>query len=177
MEKSECFAQFESLGKASQPEFFDQLLKVIEIIYLFDDFRRDELSVVAEEMYCYRAPAGCQILYEGESGDFMMLLLEGTVEIVKLDGSGHPQRIGTAKAGKTLGEMSLIDGDPRSASCLALSPVTFATLDREHLSHIFETNPKIGIKILTLLVLLLNQRLRTVNHQLVELLDHRADWL
>ncbi len=75
-------------------------------------------------MRCYRAPLGTEIIREGDDGDFMVLILEGSVEIVKKDIRGQAQIMGTAGPGKTLGEMSLIDGEPRFASCVALEPVT-----------------------------------------------------
>lgn len=81
-------------------------------------------------MACYRAPSGTEIIRDGEMGDFMFLILDGSVEITKQDAHGQLQAISTAGPGKTLGEMSLIDGEPRFASCMALTAIEFAVLDR-----------------------------------------------
>jgi len=84
-----------------------------------------------------------------------------------------PQIMGTAGPGKTLGEMSLIDGEPRFASCIALDKVEVAVLDRESLSRIIADEPRIGVKLMMELLMLLNQRLRGVSAQLLECMEAR----
>jgi CRP/FNR family cyclic AMP-dependent transcriptional regulator len=93
--------------------FVGRIREIIEVIKLFEDFDPTNWKALARYMRCYRAPLGTEIIREGDTGDFMLLLLEGSVEIVKKDVRGLPQIMGTAGPGKTLGEMSLIDGEPR----------------------------------------------------------------
>jgi CRP-like cAMP-binding protein len=154
------------LGDASH--FVDLLLQVIEHIRLFEDFDRGEIEMLAAHLRCYRAPAGAVVIREGESGDFMVILLDGECEIVKNDPAGVPRRISLAGPGKTLGEMSMIDGEPRFASCIAREDTLFAVLDRDSLSRIIAADPRLGIKILMELVLLLSQRLRSASGKLVQ---------
>lgn len=160
------FSIFESLGDAEP--FVERIHEIIEHIQLFEDFERADVLSLARHMACYRAPAGSEIIREGEQGDFMLLLLEGSMEIVKIGGNGLPQRIGLVGPGKILGEMSLVDGEPRFASCNASEAVTFAVLGREGLGHILVHEPHLGIKILMELLLLLNQRLRSVSGRLMQ---------
>jgi len=70
--------------------------------------------------------------------------------------------------------MSLIDGEPRFASCISTSELVFAVLDRERLSRVISGEPNIGVKILMELLMLLNQRLRSVSQQLMNCLEKRA---
>jgi CRP-like cAMP-binding protein len=161
----------ESLGDAVP--FVGRIGEIIEVIKLFEDFEADELAGLARYMRCYRAPLGTEIIREGDDGDFMLLLLDGRVEIVKKDVRGLPQIMGAAGPGKTLGEMSLIDGEPRFASCVALDTVEFAVLDRESLSHIIAEEPGIGVKLMMELLMLLNQRLRSVSRQLMDCMEAR----
>jgi CRP/FNR family transcriptional regulator, cyclic AMP receptor protein len=153
--------------------FVGRIGDIIEAIQLFEDFEADELHGLARYMRCYRAPPGTEIIREGDDGDFMLLLLDGGVEIVKKDVRGLPQIMGTAGPGKTLGEMSLIDGAPRFASCVALDAVEFAVLDRESLSRVIAENPLIGVKLMMQLLMLLNQRLRSVSAQLLDCMEAR----
>lgn len=153
--------------------FVGRIREIIEVIQLFEDFDPDELEGLARYMRCYRAPLGTEIICEGDAGDFMLLLLEGSVEIVKKDVRGLAQIMATAGPGKTLGEMSLIDGEPRFASCVALDTVAFAVLDREGLSRIITEEPRIGVKLLMELLMLLNQRLRSVSKQLMDCMEAR----
>jgi len=153
--------------------FVGRIREIIEVIALFEDFEADELEGLARFMRCYRAPLGTEIIHEADDGDFMLLLLDGHVEIVKKDVRGLPQIMATAGPGKTLGEMSLIDGAPRFASCVALDTVEFAVLDRESLSRLIAEEPRIGVKLMMELLMLLNQRLRTVSAQLLECMEAR----
>lgn len=165
------FASLETLGDGTA--FVDRILGIIEHIHLFEDFGRDEIEILGRYLKAYRAPAGREIIREAEPGDFMVLLIEGSVEIVKLDSRGLPQCLAVAGPGKTLGEMSLIDGEPRFASCVTREPCVFAALDRTALSRIVAEQPKIGVKILMELLMLLNQRLRIVSGELMKCLDNQ----
>jgi CRP-like cAMP-binding protein len=161
----------EFLGDATP--FVGRIREIIEVIQLFEDFEADELEGLARYMRCYRTPPGSEIIREGDDGDFMLLLLDGGVEIVKKDVRGLPQIMGNAGPGKTLGEMSLIDGAPRFASCVAIGAVEIAVLDRESLSRIIAEEPRIGVKLLMELLMLLNQRLRSVSGQLMDCMEAR----
>ncbi|KAF0164115.1 MAG: putative Crp/Fnr family transcriptional regulator [Rhodocyclaceae bacterium] len=161
----------ELLGDAMP--FVGRIREIIEVIKLFEDFEADEVEGLARYMRCYRAPPGTEIIREGDDGDFMLLLLSGAVEIVKKDVRGLPQIMGSAGPGKTLGEMSLIDGEPRFASCIALDTVEIAVLDREGLSRMITEEPRVGIKLMMELLMLLNQRLRSVSAQLMDCVEAR----
>lgn len=165
------FAEFENLGDAQA--FVERILGVIEHIQLFEGFTREEVAVFARYLQCYRAPLGSQVIREGDSGDFMLLLIDGSMEIVKKSLGGLPARIGTADPGKTLGEMSLIDGEPRFASCITLEECLFAVLDRDSLTRIVTEAPALGVKILMEFLMLLNQRLRNVSGQLMRCMEDR----
>ena len=167
------FAAFVFLGDATG--FVDRILEIIEHIRLFEDFERAEIDALTRYFRCYHAAPGAEIIREGEAGDFMLLLIEGSVEIVKLDPRGLPQRMAIAGPGKTLGEMSLIDGEPRFASCVTLEPTLFAVLDRAALIRVVAEEPKVGVKILMELLMLLNQRLRAVSGELISQRFKRAD--
>ena len=171
MTAHETLNKLDMLGDAIP--FVGRIREIIETIQLFEDFEAAELEQLAAYMRCYRAPTGTEIIAENEPGDFMILILEGWVEIVRKDTQGLPQRIATAGPGKTLGEMSLIDGEPRFASCVSLGIVEFALLDRETLSRLITEHPRIGVKLMMELLMLLNQRLRHVSAQLMACMDAR----
>ncbi|MDP1524458.1 MAG: cyclic nucleotide-binding domain-containing protein [Rhodocyclaceae bacterium] len=174
MDKAELtgsFGSIELLGDASSS--VDRILAIVGHINLFEDFSHEDIENLARYMRCCRVGPGVELIREGETGDFMLLVLEGTVEIVKIDPRGMPQRLAMAGPGKTLGEMSLIDGEPRFASCLTLEPTVFAVLDRDSLANVISDEPRIGVKILMELLMLLNQRLRAVSGDLMKCLENQ----
>jgi CRP/FNR family transcriptional regulator, cyclic AMP receptor protein len=166
---SERLAHLEHLGPAA--DFASQIHALIPKCALLENFTAGEVRLLTHFMEMYRAAAGVEIIREAEGGDFMMMILEGTVEVRKRDRSNKPQLIATVEAGKTLGEMSMIDGEARFATCVAIEPAVMAVLDRENLARIIVEQPMLGAKILMELVLMLSRRLRSTSQRLLGLLD------
>ena len=104
----------------------------------------------------------------------MLMVLEGKRRGAKRDRWNTPQLLAAVEAGRTLGEMSMIDGEPRFATCVAAEPALIAVLDRESLARIIVEQPLLGAKILMELVLMLSQRLRATSQRLLGLLDEQA---
>jgi len=156
----------ERLGIGSN--FIPLIEKVLSDSTLLSSFTAEDLRQFASFLQIYKVGTGVPFIIEGDPGDFMVMVLEGYVEVFKKGVDGERSLVGVAPPGKTLGEMSLIDGEPRFASCIAATPVTFAALPRKGLEHIMKDQPQLGQKILLQLVLLLNQRLRHVSAQLLQ---------
>jgi CRP-like cAMP-binding protein len=132
-ERPKNLTQLEHLGDATK--FSAQIHALIPRCDLLENFSTAEVRLLAHFMDVYRAPAGVEIIREGEGGDFMLMLIEGKVEVQKQDRWNTPQLIAVVEAGKTLGEMSMIDGEPRFATCIAVEPTLVAVLDRENLAR------------------------------------------
>jgi CRP/FNR family transcriptional regulator, cyclic AMP receptor protein len=160
---------FQRLGDGTA--FVEQIYGMLDRIQLFEDFERAEIRMLSHFLEVYRVPAGSEIIREGEPGDYMLLVIEGEVDIFKNDRDGQRKRIAIVGAGKTLGEMSMIDGEPRFSTCIAATEVTFGVLSRDKLSHIIAQQPMLGAKILMELVLMLSQRLRQTSAKLVNFLE------
>jgi CRP-like cAMP-binding protein len=164
--------RLEHLGDATQ--FSEKIHALIPRCTLLENFSPAEVRLLAHFMDVYRAEPGTEVIREGEGGDFMLMLIEGSVEVQKRDRWNTPQVIAVVEPGKTLGEMSMIDGEPRFATCVAVEPVLVAVLDRENLARIIVEQPMLGAKILMELVLMLSQRLRHTSSRLLSLLDERS---
>ena len=165
-------AHLQHLGDATQ--FAGQMHALIPKCALLENFSAPEVQLLAHFMDVYRVEPAAEIIREGDSGDFMMMVLEGRVEVQKRDRWNTPQLLASVDAGRTLGEMSMIDGEPRFATCLAAEPSLIAVLDRESLARIIVEQPLLGAKILMELVLMLSQRLRATSKRLLGLLDDHA---
>jgi CRP/FNR family transcriptional regulator, cyclic AMP receptor protein len=162
----------ESLGDAT--EFASQIHALIPKCRLLENFLPDEVQALADFMDVYRAEPGVEIIREGDGGDFMLMIIEGKVEVHKRDRWNTPQLLAVVEAGRTLGEMSMIDGQPRFATCIAVEPTLVAVLDRENLARIIVEQPLLGAKVLMELVLMLSQRLRATSGRLLGLLDEQS---
>jgi CRP/FNR family cyclic AMP-dependent transcriptional regulator len=171
-ERPSQLTHLEVLGDATR--FSGQLHALIPKCALLENFSPAEVRLLAHFMTVYSAPMGTEIIREGDGGDFMLMIIEGKVDVVKRDRWNAPQLIAVVEPGKTLGEMSMIDGEPRFASCVASEPSLVAVLDREALARIIVEQPMLGAKILMELVLMLSQRLRATSARLLGVLDDNA---
>lgn len=148
---------------------------------LLQDFSAAEADVLGAMMLHVKAQPGQILITEGDVTDWMMLLLRGTVDVGKRLGHdaapeerGDNTRLAVVRSGAVLGEMSMFDGEPRYASCWALSEVEAAVLDRAAVAVLIKTQPEIGAKLLVKLTQLLAQRLRNTSTQLVKALRART---
>jgi CRP/FNR family cyclic AMP-dependent transcriptional regulator len=148
---------------------------------LLEDFTPDEADVLGSLMLHVRAAPGQMLITEGDVDDWMMLLLRGTVDVGKRIGPeadrevrGDNTRLAVLRPGAVLGEMSMFDGEPRYASCWALSEVEAAVLDRGAVARLIKSRPEIGAKLLVKLTQLLAQRLRNTSSQLVKVLRQQT---
>ena len=159
----------EALGDATQ--FAAQIHSMITYSPLFENFNLAEVRLMSHFMQVYRAEPGVEIIHEGEAGDFMMLLIEGRIEVFKQDRWNAPRLIALITPGQSLGEMSMIDGEPRFATCIAADPCLLSVLSRESLARIILEQPILGAKVLMELVMMLSQRLRQTSSKLVSYMD------
>ena len=157
------------IGRAS--EFADEIHTLMAKTPLFSGLDIDETRKLGAFMYVYEAPPGVTVISEGESGDFMMLLMNGMVDVLRRNRYNYPSRIAVAHSGHALGEMSMFDGEPRFASCVTLEYSRIAVLTRDALMLVLSDEPKLGNKILLKLVQLLSERLRQTSAKLVSYLE------
>ena len=147
---------------------------------LLHDFTAQEADALGEAMLLVRAQPGQLLIGEGQISDWMMLLLRGTVDVGKRRIGVSPDRAGPAditrlavlKEGAVIGEMSMLDGEPRYASCWALSVIEAGVLSRAAVGRLIASNPAVGAKLLVKLTQLLAQRLRNTSSQLVKALHN-----
>lgn len=107
------------------------------------------------------------IFNEGDAGTFMCIVHQGSVVVRKLNPDGKAVDIATLRRGRTLGEMAVLDGERRSASCIAASYCQLLTLGRDSLDKMCEESPKVAAKIIRALAISLSKRLRMVDGQLL----------
>jgi len=164
-------AHLEYLGDAIK--FAAQIHELIPKCTLLENFAPAEVRLLARFMQVYRVDPGVEIIREGDGGDFMLMIVDGKVEVHRRDRWNTPQLLAVVEAGRTLGEMSMIDGEARFATCIAVEPALIAVLDRESLARIIVEQPLLGAKILMELVLMLSQRLRATSQRLLGLLNEQ----
>ena len=119
-----------------------------------------EAMVIVDLMRPKHIAAGSVFITEGESLyiDYMMLVLAGEVAVeTRRPSSDEKRLVNLLGSGSTLGEMSMIDGQPRLVSCRAQSDLSVAILTRTSLQELLSTHPAIAAKLLLTLHLRASQ--------------------
>ena len=168
-ERPQQLAHLEYLGDATQ--FAGQMLTLIPRCTLLENFSPAEVELLAHFMGVFRAAPGVEVIREGDGGDFMLMVIEGRIEVHKRDRWNSTQLLAVVEAGRTLGEMSMIDGEPRFATCRTTQATTFAVLTRDNMAKIILERPQLGSKILVKLVTMLSARLRQTSAKLMRYME------
>lgn len=137
---------------------------------LLEDFHEAEAAILGRYMERVLAAPGQQLITEGQINDWM-LLLAGTVDVTKRRPDGSATRLAVVGPGAVLGEMSMLDGEARYATCTAIEAVAAAVLRREAMGRLIADHPAVGAKLLVKITQLLAQRLRNTSNQLVRKVD------
>jgi CRP/FNR family transcriptional regulator, cyclic AMP receptor protein len=161
--------ELERLGAGSAR--LEEIFALIGNSQFFAEFSREDISILVGYLEIYRAQPGDMIIREGDGGDFMLLILEGDVDILKKGVRGEQRHMTSVGPGMTLGEMSMIDGEPRFATCLATRATLFAVLTRDNMAKIILDHPSLGAKLLVKLVTMLSLRLRQTSGKLLQYME------
>ncbi len=102
-------------------------------------------------------PQGQRIFSEGEPGDVMYVVTEGEVDLVARD-----TVIETLAPGDILGEMALIDKNPRSATAIARTNCRLAPINEARFTYLVQQTPYFAIQVMRVMA----HRLRSMDEQL-----------
>ncbi len=129
----------------------------------------EEARVVVRYMTPRFLPSGTTFIEEGDSGDggFMALVIEGDVVVEQITVKRtEPITVRVLGPGALVGEMGLVDNEPRSASITASSDVMCAILTREAVDRMVTEDPVMAAKLLLSVSAHIAERLRNTSRQL-----------
>lgn len=128
-------------------------------VELFSSLDKRELQTLAKSSQERTYSAGTTLFSQGDSGSGLYILKSGKVSITQRSGAqGAEKEINTVGAGETLGEMALLDDQPRSATVTAVEDVTALLLPVWEFRGVIKSHPDIALKLLATL----SRRLRKV---------------
>ena len=118
----------------------------LQRVPLFSGFSEDELRRVADLSRIIEAPAGTVITQIGDAGDSFFIIIDGMAAVRTPVGPGSQ-----LQPGDCFGEMSLVDGEPRSATIVATTDLRVLVVDRSHFWRLLDETPELMRRILTIL--------------------------
>ncbi len=139
------------------------LLAHVPFFQLLDD---EERNFLAGELDVVRFREGEMVFSYGDPGDALFVIRSGEVEAFFKDDTGERIVLETATDGDFFGELSLLDGGPRTASVVVTRDVEALRVDRSDLDHLLRLHPEAALGLLTAM----GKRMRVT----AELLRHTA---
>jgi CRP-like cAMP-binding protein len=147
-----------------------EVLRFLSETYLFHQVDRADLEMILkvgnEEAY----DAEEEIVGEGDLGDALFVILDGSVDIVK-KGTKGPVKLARLQPKDFFGEMALIDLEPRSASSVASKQTKVRRFPSDQICSVLEGNTKVLSLLITRIAKHLSRRLRMANEQILSLME------
>jgi CRP-like cAMP-binding protein len=139
-------------------------------IAIFADLGASDLKLVTKFMHVSRIDQGGTVFEEGDVGDCVCFVVEGSVVVLKKTEKGIQRRIAELGAGSSIGEMAVIGKFRRFATVKSSSSTTLLTLSRDRFNQICDDYPWVGVKILRAIAQLLSENLKKTSENLSELM-------
>lgn len=138
-------------------------LKNVELFHNIPNSVLVDIAALLEEESFEK---GQYVVNEGDLGKELYIIVKGEVEVVV---GGN--RVAVMKAGKSFGEMALIDSQPRSADIIALEDLLLLKMERDDFHEILKQREEVSLGV----VKVLNQRIRDLNQKLTEKSKRKND--
>jgi CRP/FNR family transcriptional regulator, cyclic AMP receptor protein len=119
---------------------------VLSDVPLFSELSKRHLRRVADLMEEERFHEGAAVVEEGDQGDSLYVILEGQADVVR-----GKRTVDHVLPGDFFGEISLLDGGPRTATVRAATPLVVLAIRRKPFSHMLQQEPEIAVKVLSAL--------------------------
>ena len=140
-------------------------IELLQSVSIFWDLNEDELGHIADKMVAKHFENGNYIFLEDSEGEQCFFVLEGSVKVTRLSKDGREVILAMLNEGDFFGEMSLLDGESRSANVIALEKTKVLTLDRNDFIAVVNDYPQIAVQLLKELA----RRLRKSDRQIASL--------
>ena len=109
-------------------------LPLLRPVPIFRGLSKGALLEVARNSTEVAYPAGATVVKQGDPGDLLCVIVKGTVEVIR---DNRP--VAQMTAGSYFGEISLIDGRPRSASVVAVDDIVLLTVSSADFDSLLNT--------------------------------------
>jgi len=124
-------------------ELNEDIVRELRKVELFQPLGEPDIRILADSSSILRYTRGESMVLQGDMGDSLYIIRSGTVEVTLKTGKNDPVSVATLGTGACFGEMSLLTGEPRSATVSALEETQVVVVRKDGLKAIFESNPSL----------------------------------
>lgn len=129
-----------------------ELEKILKGIDLFAELGDEEIRSIAQLVSTRRYRAKETVVRQQDPGGELFAIIEGHAKVVTSDAEGRDTALDIMGPKDVFGEISLLDGAPRSATIVTLSPCSMVALQGEHFEAFLEEHPKVAVHLLKVTV-------------------------
>ncbi|MBL8361277.1 MAG: cyclic nucleotide-binding domain-containing protein [Rubrivivax sp.] len=152
-----------------RPELAARTVALLRTKSALFDLDEAEARCIVDYMRVVNLPRGATVFREGDAArtDHLLLILAGDVSVDMSDGDrvdGLP--VSVLGPGSVVGEMALLDGGPRSATCTAMNDVIAAGISRAGLQRLAHEHPQVALRLMVAIAQRVGDRLRALGEQL-----------
>jgi CRP-like cAMP-binding protein len=126
----------------------DKKVDFLKTITLCEDFSKDNLNKLAKSSNVRSFKKRTTIFMQSEPGEIFYIIVEGLIKITKIDQQGNEVIFAILSPGDFFGEMSIIDGDLRSANAISLTDVTLFTYPKKTFYGFIKDNFEFALNIM-----------------------------
>lgn len=148
-------------------EKYVKYAQVLEKTKWADEFSWEHIRHICHYIRPVSAKKGAIVFKEGDKEESLGIIVKGSINILKKS-ENKIKKVATLKSSQTFGEMSLIDGEPRSASGVAAEDTIIFFVEKDNLLKLAADHPKLGFQILWKISKLISQHLRKTTGKLVD---------
>lgn len=124
------------------------MINFLKLVPLFSSLKDEELDAILSYSSKVNYPKNKIIFIENEEGDELYMILKGSVKVVRISEGGEEIILAVLQKGDFFGEMSLLDGKPRSATVISNEDSTLILFNKNNFEKVIEKYPRIALKLL-----------------------------
>jgi CRP/FNR family cyclic AMP-dependent transcriptional regulator len=144
-------------------------LESLKSLSLFKDLNSTELANMVPLFFEKTYTKNATLFVEGMTGEILYLIKKGSVNITKKAPGNQEIVLATLKEGEFLGEMSLIDNRPRTATARVAEESSLLVMTKKAFNTLLEKHPDVALKILLVFLRIANERLRKANESIKQI--------
>lgn len=146
--------------------------RMLREMSFFSDLTDTELATVAAITKQQDFKVGETIFKESQDGAAIYVIKKGEVKACKTAPDGELFTLTIMKDGDIFGEMSFLDGRPRSATVVAISDLETYVIEKNDFESIVDANPRIIYKLLKNIVFTIHSIVRGMNSRYIEMINY-----
>ncbi len=120
----------------------DQIVSHLAAVDFLAVLAPEQIEILARDATIQKFLPGERVVRQGEAGQELYIILDGTAE-VRLQQDGRSMTVATLQKGQFFGEMSLLTGEPRSATVVAATPLRVVVVGKQGLSRVAQEDGRV----------------------------------